>query len=294
MRVCGGSTSWSSGPNSASPLPVWNTIRPRTQYSTFRSCARASICPSRTGSGLARIRAMISSSPAAAPDADRPPWPSRQSPAGCESMNPAASPGCRNTRTSPGPAAAGQMGRAAWISSMQGVAGAAGRGTMWLCEVPAMIPGDTGTSCGWSGGCSSPAGHWRREEQASAIRSAGWWEAVRGTWSPAATPERRPGCGVAPWRPRWTPSRPRSLSSWPRAPGTCWSASAGGTPYLPYPRRQLATAAQVLPAQTSSPDTELSAPGQSRASQRGSLGPVQAHKLPGPAARALPGRVSPV
>ncbi|HYZ57131.1 MAG TPA: hypothetical protein VE733_27020 [Streptosporangiaceae bacterium] len=35
-------------------------------------------------------------------------------------------------------------------------------------------------------------GHWRREEQAGAIRSAGWWESVTVTWSPAATPPRRP------------------------------------------------------------------------------------------------------
>jgi hypothetical protein len=31
-------------------------------------------------------------------------------------------------------------------------------------------------------------GYWQREEQASAARSAGWWEAVTVTWSPAATP----------------------------------------------------------------------------------------------------------
>jgi hypothetical protein len=31
-------------------------------------------------------------------------------------------------------------------------------------------------------------GHWRREEQAGAIRSTGWWESVTVTWSPAAAP----------------------------------------------------------------------------------------------------------
>jgi len=35
-------------------------------------------------------------------------------------------------------------------------------------------------------------GHWRREEADGAIRSAGWWEAVTVTWSPAATPGRPP------------------------------------------------------------------------------------------------------
>jgi hypothetical protein len=34
-------------------------------------------------------------------------------------------------------------------------------------------------------------GHWRREEQAGAIRSAGWWESVTVTWRPAATPPSR-------------------------------------------------------------------------------------------------------
>jgi hypothetical protein len=34
-------------------------------------------------------------------------------------------------------------------------------------------------------------GHWR-QEQAGAIRSAGWWESVTVTWSPAAAPERGP------------------------------------------------------------------------------------------------------
>jgi hypothetical protein len=27
-------------------------------------------------------------------------------------------------------------------------------------------------------------GHWRREEQAGAIGSTGWWESVTVTWSP--------------------------------------------------------------------------------------------------------------
>lgn len=35
-------------------------------------------------------------------------------------------------------------------------------------------------------------GHWRREDAGDAIRSAGWWEAVTVTWSPAPAPGRRP------------------------------------------------------------------------------------------------------
>jgi hypothetical protein len=35
-------------------------------------------------------------------------------------------------------------------------------------------------------------GHWRREDAAGAIRSAGWWESVTVTWSPAPAPRRRP------------------------------------------------------------------------------------------------------
>src|SRR6516162_2091298 len=35
-------------------------------------------------------------------------------------------------------------------------------------------------------------GHWRREDAAGAIRSAGWWESVTVTWSPAPVPDRRP------------------------------------------------------------------------------------------------------
>jgi hypothetical protein len=34
-------------------------------------------------------------------------------------------------------------------------------------------------------------GHWRRADAAGAIRSAGWWESVTVTWSPAPAPDRR-------------------------------------------------------------------------------------------------------
>jgi hypothetical protein len=35
-------------------------------------------------------------------------------------------------------------------------------------------------------------GHWRREDAAGTIRSAGWWESVTVTWSPAPAPGHRP------------------------------------------------------------------------------------------------------
>jgi hypothetical protein len=35
-------------------------------------------------------------------------------------------------------------------------------------------------------------GQWTRDERAGAIRSAGWWESVTMTWSPAAPPEHPP------------------------------------------------------------------------------------------------------
>jgi hypothetical protein len=35
-------------------------------------------------------------------------------------------------------------------------------------------------------------GHWRHQDPAGAIRSAGWWESVTVTWSPAPAPDRRP------------------------------------------------------------------------------------------------------
>ena len=35
-------------------------------------------------------------------------------------------------------------------------------------------------------------GHWRHQDASGAIRSAGWWESVTVTWSPAPAPDRRP------------------------------------------------------------------------------------------------------
>ena len=40
-------------------------------------------------------------------------------------------------------------------------------------------------------------GHWRREERAGAIRSAGWRESVTVTWLSTTTPEHRPRCCAA-------------------------------------------------------------------------------------------------
>jgi hypothetical protein len=34
--------------------------------------------------------------------------------------------------------------------------------------------------------------HWRHQDASGAIRSAGWWESVTVTWSPAPAPDRRP------------------------------------------------------------------------------------------------------
>jgi len=35
-------------------------------------------------------------------------------------------------------------------------------------------------------------GRWRHQDASGAIRSAGWWESVTVTWSPAPAPNRRP------------------------------------------------------------------------------------------------------
>jgi len=35
-------------------------------------------------------------------------------------------------------------------------------------------------------------GHWRREEAAGTVRSAGWWESMTVTWAPAPVLEQRP------------------------------------------------------------------------------------------------------
>jgi hypothetical protein len=52
------------------------------------------------------------------------------------------------------------------------------------------LPGDSQGP--WQHQVQLARGHWRREDAAGAIRSAGWWESVTVTWSPAPAPDRRP------------------------------------------------------------------------------------------------------
>jgi hypothetical protein len=50
--------------------------------------------------------------------------------------------------------------------------------------MPAHLPGQGR----WLERVQVARGHWRRQEQAGAIGSAGWWESVTVTWSPATAP----------------------------------------------------------------------------------------------------------
>ena len=52
------------------------------------------------------------------------------------------------------------------------------------------VPGDSQGR--WQQHVQLSRGHWRREDAAGAIRSAGWWESVTVTWSLAPAPDRRP------------------------------------------------------------------------------------------------------
>jgi hypothetical protein len=90
-------------------------------------------------------------------------------------------------------------------------------------------------------------GHWQREEQAGAVRSAEWWEAVTVTWSPAAAPGRRPALWhralatavdtVTPVVAEFVVTSARRLLE--RQRGTRMA--------LPSSRRQLPMAARALP-----------------------------------------------
>lgn len=51
------------------------------------------------------------------------------------------------------------------------------------------LPGDNQEL--WQPRVQLSRGHWRREDAAGAIRSAGWWESVTVTWSPAPVRDRR-------------------------------------------------------------------------------------------------------
>ena len=52
------------------------------------------------------------------------------------------------------------------------------------------LPGDNRGL--WQRQVQLSRGHWRRDDAAGAIRSAGWWESVTVTWSLAPAPDRRP------------------------------------------------------------------------------------------------------
>jgi hypothetical protein len=96
-------------------------------------------------------------------------------------------------------------------------------------------------------------GHWRREEAAGAIRSAGWWESVTVTWSPAPAPERGPATlhrALAATADMIAPvladvavaGARRLLNRWHRAYPVTSSA-----------RRQLASAVRQLPRSDGTP-----------------------------------------
>ena len=52
------------------------------------------------------------------------------------------------------------------------------------------LPGDNQGL--WQRQVQLSRGHWRRDDAAGAIRSAGWWESVTVTWLAAPAPDRRP------------------------------------------------------------------------------------------------------
>ena len=52
------------------------------------------------------------------------------------------------------------------------------------------LPGDNRGL--WQQQVQLSRGQWRRDDAAGAVRSAGWWESVTVTWSPAPAPDRRP------------------------------------------------------------------------------------------------------
>jgi hypothetical protein len=110
-------------------------------------------------------------------------------------------------------------------------------------------------------------GHWHREEAAGAVRSAGWWEAVTVTWSPAAAPA--PGYRPRIWHralataadaitPVITELAVASAQALAVESARRWLERQRGTRMaLPPSRRQLPTAPRALPAQTSSPDVAI-------------------------------------
>jgi hypothetical protein len=94
-------------------------------------------------------------------------------------------------------------------------------------------------------------GHWRREEESGAVRSAGWWEAVSVTWSPAAAPGHRPrlwhralATAVDTITPAITPVITELVVASARH---LLERQRGLRMALPSPRRQLPVPARALP-----------------------------------------------
>ena len=97
-------------------------------------------------------------------------------------------------------------------------------------------------------------GQWRRDEADGAIRSAGWWEAVTVTWSPAA-PGHRPRLWdralaaavdtIAPTVAELMVASARHLLDRQRGPGVVVHPS----------RMQLPRAARALPGPGGPPET---------------------------------------
>ena len=69
-------------------------------------------------------------------------------------------------------------------------------------------------------------GHWRRDEAGGAIRSAGWRESGDRDLAASSHPAHQPPLWHRALAAAMDTIAPRSPNSWPRAPGTCSSASA--------------------------------------------------------------------
>jgi hypothetical protein len=90
-------------------------------------------------------------------------------------------------------------------------------------------------------------GHWQREEQAGAVRSAGWWEAVTVTWSPAAAPGRRPGLWHRALATAVDTATPVVAEFVVTSARRLLERQRGTRMALPSSRRQLPMAARALP-----------------------------------------------
>jgi hypothetical protein len=94
-------------------------------------------------------------------------------------------------------------------------------------------------------------GHWRREEESGAVRSAGWWEAVSVTWSAAAAPSYRPRLwhrALATAVDTMTPAITPVIAELAVAGARRWlERQRGARMLLASPRRQLPAPARALP-----------------------------------------------